>query len=105
MLTACWLAEDNGYHERNWPWLQGSTSLARSGCLWLVLAALHPSEAMLTAGFSGHSTVIVKALQYALLSISAATVTLMHVYEVTVGILSCTAVQVTLLLGVECSAD
>lgn len=60
---------------------------------------------MFTAGFRGHSTVIVKALQYALLSTSAATVTLTLVHEVTAGTVSCTAGQVTLLLGVEYSAE
>ena len=47
----------------SWPVCQTALNLLRSGCLWLLLAAVHQSEAMLTAGFSGQNVVIVNALQ------------------------------------------
>ena len=76
-----------------------------SGCLWLLPATVHHSEAMQEAGFRGQNTVIVNALQKALSSKPAATVTLMHAYDGILGIVSRTAGQMVLLLRAECSAE
>ena len=71
----------------------------------LLLAAAHKSEAMLKADFRGQSTLIVHALQQGLLSKSAATVTLVHVYDGMLDIVRRTASHVVLLLCAECSAE
>ena len=62
---------------------------------------------MLTAGFRGKTTVTVNALQSALSSKSAATVTLVHAhaYDGILRTVSRTAGQVALLLCAECSAE
>ena len=70
-----------------------------------LLAAVHQSEAMLTAGSRGQKTVIVNALQSALSSKSAATVTLLHAYDDILSTVSCTAGEIALLLSAECSAE
>ena len=43
--------------QESWPVLPDTTSLSKSGCLWLLLAAVHQSEATLTAGFRGQKTI------------------------------------------------
>ena len=91
--------------QESWPVLPDSTSLSRSGCLWLLQAAVHQSEAMLTADFRGKKTVTVNALQSALSSKSAATITLVHAYDGILSIVSRTAGEVALLLCAECSAE
>ena len=69
------------------------------------LAAVHHSEAILTAGFRGQETVTVNALQSALSSKSAAKITLVHAYDVFSSTVSRTAGEVALLLCAECSAE
>ena len=95
--------------QESWPVLPDITSLSRSGCLWLLLAAVHQSEAMLTAGFRRQKIATVNALQSALSSKSAATVTLVHAYDgILIRIISTvsrTAGEVALLLCAECSAE
>ena len=60
---------------------------------------------MLTAGFRGEKTITVNALQSALSSKSAATVTPVHAYDGILSTVSRTAGQVALLLCAECSAE
>ena len=85
--------------------LPDSTSLSKSGCLLLLRATVHQTEAMLTAGFRGQKTVIVNALQKALSTKLAATVTLVHAYDGVLGTVSRTAGQIVSLLRAECSAE
>ena len=66
---------------------------------------MHQSEAVLTAGFRSQITVIVNALQKALLSKPAATVTLVRTYDGILGIVSRTAGQIVSLLRAKCSAE
>ena len=106
-ILACWrnwiLGKKAGLFKNKI--LPDSPGLSRSGCPWLLLAAMHQSEAMLTAGFRGRKTVTVNALQSALSSKSAATVILVHAYDDIVSTVSRTAGEIALLLCAECSAE
>lgn len=44
--------------KESWSVLPDSTGVSRSGCLLLLLFAVHQSEAVLTTGFRGQNTVI-----------------------------------------------
>ena len=66
-----------------------------SACLWLLLAAVHQSEAMLTA----------LSVSQRYRRMSAATVTLVHAYNDILSTISRTAGDIALLLCAECSAE
>ena len=70
-----------------------------------MLAAVHQSEAMLTADFRGKTTGTVNALLSALSSKSAAAVTLVLAYDGILSIVSRTAGEVASPLCAECSAE